>query len=126
MDNENKNVVEDGVTEDSTTSEKVNRIDFNYRGKHYCLEYSREALVRMESAGYNPSEAGERPMLELTQLWAGAFYKNHRNESSKTIERILNEIPNQDELLDSLREMVAATYETLRNGEGNLKWTASA
>ena len=114
-DTENKNEV----------VERPNRITFSYNGKNYCLEYSREAIVRMENAGFNPSEAGQRPMLELTQLWAGAFYKNHRNESSKTIERILNEIPNQDELLDSLREMFAATYETLRSGAGNVKWTAS-
>lgn len=114
-DNEKKNEV----------TERPNRITFDYGGKHYCLEYSREAIVRMENAGFNPSESGERPMLELTQLWAGAFYKNHRNESNKTVERILNEIPNQDDLLESLREMAAATYESLRNGQGNLKWTAS-
>ena len=106
----------------------VNQINFDYEGKHYCLEFSREAVKRMESAGYKPMSSGDTPLLELEQLWTGAFYKNHRNVSSRVIENLLNEIDNQDELLDALRSMIAETYNTLRsNGgnEGKLKWTAT-
>ena len=106
----------------------VNQINFDYDGKHYCLEYSREAVKRMEAAGYNPMSSGNTPLLELDQLWTGAFYKNHRNTTSRVIEKLLDEIDNQDELLEALRTMIAETYNTLRsNGEneGKVKWTAT-
>ena len=34
----------------------ANCINFDYNGKHYCLEYSREAVKRMEAAGFKPVE----------------------------------------------------------------------
>ena len=108
---------------------KVNQINFDYDGKHYCLEYSREAVKRMEAAGFKPSESGTTPLLELDMLWAGAFYKNHRNVSSRVIEKLLDQIGNQEKLLETLRIMVSETYNSLRNddedNEGNLKWTAT-
>ena len=108
---------------------KVNQINFDYDGKHYCLEYSREAVKRMEAAGFKPGESGTTPLLELDMLWAGAFYKNHRNTSSRVIEKLLEQIGNQEKLLETLRIMVSETYNSLRNddedNEGNLKWTAT-
>lgn len=108
---------------------KVNQINFDYDGKHYCLEYSREAVKRMEAAGFKPGESGTTPLLELDMLWAGAFYKNHRNTSSRVIEKLLDQIGNQEKLLETLRIMVSETYNSLRNddedNEGNLKWTAT-
>ena len=108
---------------------KVNQINFDYEGKHYCLEYNRESVKRMEAAGFKPGESGTTPLLELDMLWAGAFYKNHRNTSSRVIEKLLDMIGDQDKLLETLRIMVAETYNTLRNdnedNEGNLKWTAT-
>ena len=108
---------------------KVNQINFDYDGKHYCLEYSREAVKRMEAAGFKPGESGTTPLLELDMLWAGAFYKNHRNTSSRVIEKLLYQIGNQEKLLETLRIMVSETYNSLRNddedNEGNLKWTAT-
>ena len=108
---------------------KVNQINFDYDGKHYCLEYSREAVKRMEAAGFKPGESGTTPLLELDMLWTGAFYKNHRNTSSRVIEKLLDQIGNQEKLLETLRIMVSETYNSLRNdyedNEGNLKWTAT-
>lgn len=108
---------------------KVNQINFDYDGKHYCLEFSREAVKRMEAAGFKPGESGSTPLIELDMLWAGAFYKNHRNVSSRVIEKLLDEIGNQDKLLETLRIMVSETYNSLRSddedNEGNLKWTAT-
>ena len=108
---------------------KVNQINFDYDGKHYCLEYSREAVKRMEAAGFKPGESGTTPLLELDMLWAGAFYKNHRTTSSRVIEKLLDQIGNQEKLLETLRIMVSETYNSLRNddedNEGNLKWTAT-
>lgn len=114
-------------------AKKPSQINFDYDGKHYCLEYNREAVKRMEAAGFKPGESGSTPLIELDMLWAGAFYKNHRKVSSRVIESILDEIGNQDELLETLRIMVSETYNSLRSdhnddedNEGkNLKWTAT-
>lgn len=107
--------------------ENINRIDFDYNGKHYCLEYSRESVKRMEMAGFKPGESGTTPMIELDMLWAGAFYKNHRNTSSRIIEELLNKMKDKEKLLEALRIMVAETYNSLmdEDNEGNVEWTAT-
>lgn len=107
----------------------VNQINFDYNGKHYCLEYSRESVKRMEAAGFRPGESGSTPLMELDMLWAGAFYKNHRKESSNVIEKLLDKMKDKDKLLDALRTMVAETYNSLldseEDDEGNVDWTAT-
>ena len=107
----------------------ANRINFDYNGKHYCLEYSREAVKRMEAAGFKPGESGTTPLIELDMLWAGAFYKNHRKESSRVIEQILDKMKDKAKLLEALRNMVAETYNSLMDedegDEGNVEWTAT-
>ncbi len=109
---------------------KVNQINFDYNGKHYCLEYNREAVKRMEAAGYKPGESGSTPLIELDMLWAGAFYKNHRKTSSKIIEEILDKMKDKMGLLEALRNMMAETYNSLMDDdegdEGNVvEWTAT-
>lgn len=107
---------------------QVNQINFDYNGKHYCLEYSREAVKRMEAAGFKPGESGTTPLIELDMLWAGAFYKNHRKESSRVIEQILDKMKDKEKLLEALRTMVAETYNSLMDDEGdegNVEWTAT-
>lgn len=110
-------------------NKNVNQINFDYNGKHYCLEYSREAVKRMEAAGYKPGESGATPLIELDMLWAGAFYKNHRKESSRVIDSILDKMKDKDKLLEALRTMVAETYNSLiepdEGDEGNVEWTAT-
>ena len=110
-------------------SKSVSQINFDYNGKHYCLEYSREAVKRMEAAGFKPGESGTTPLIELDMLWAGAFYKNHRKESSRVIEQILDKMKDKAKLLEALRNMVAETYNSLMDedegDEGNVEWTAT-
>ena len=108
----------------------VNAICFEENGKKYCLEYNRESVLRMEAAGFKPGESGEKPLMELNMLWAGAFYKNHRNISSNVIEKLLESRKCKRKLLEKLREMFADTYNSVFNDEdeddeGNANWTAS-
>jgi hypothetical protein len=107
----------------------VNQINFDYNGKHYCLEYNREAVKRMEAAGFKPGESGSTPLIELDMLWAGAFYKNHRKTSSRIIEELLDKMKDKMKLLEALRTMIAETYNSLMDedegDEGNVEWTAT-
>lgn len=108
---------------------EANCITFDYKGNHYCLEYTRESVKRMEAAGFKPGESGSTPLIELDMLWAGAFYKNHRRESSNVIEKLLDKMNDKEKLLDALRNMVAETYNSLmdptEDSEGNVDWTAT-
>lgn len=108
-------------------NKNVSQINFDYNGKHYCLEYNREAVKRMEASGFKPGESGTTPLIELDMLWAGSFYKNHRNTSSRIIEELLDKMKNKDKLLEALRTMVSETYNSLvdEDNEGNLDWTAT-
>lgn len=107
----------------------VNQINFEENGKHYCLEFSRESVLRMEGAGFKPGESGASPALELNMLWAGAFYKNHRNVSSSLIEKLLESRTNKRKLLEKLRDMVSETYNSMFDDEdgdeGNANWEAT-
>lgn len=111
------------------SDKQVSQITFDYDGKHYCLEYNREAVKRMEAAGFKPGESGSTPLIELDMLWAGAFYKNHRKTSSRIIEEILDKMKDKVKLLETLRSMISETYNSLiseeESDEGNVDWTAT-
>lgn len=109
-----------------------NKIEFDYNGKHYRLEYDRKSVLRMEQAGYKPGETELSPYTELNILWAGAFAKNHltgpNRVSDRVIEEILNEVKmDKLELRDILRNMIAETYRSLmdENNEGNVELTVT-
>lgn len=108
----------------------VNQINFDYNGKHYCLEYTRETVKMMEAAGFKPSDATEKPILALEQMWAGAFLANHRKTSSTVISKLLDEMKNRTKLRETLMAMIAETYESLmpeedEEDQGNVDWTAT-
>ena len=109
-----------------------NKIEFDYNGKHYCLEYDRKSVLRMEQAGYKPGETELSPYTELQILWAGAFAKNHLSGPNRVSDRVIEEILNQVkmdkfELRDILRNMINETYRTLmsENNEGNVELTVT-
>lgn len=112
------------------SDKQVSQINFDYNGKHYCLEYNRDAVKRMEAAGFKPGESGSTPLIELDMLWAGAFWKNHRKTSSRVIEEILDKMKDKVKLLEALRNMISETYNSLisedeETDEGNVEWTAT-
>ena len=109
-----------------------NKIEFDYNGKHYCLEYDRKSVIRMEQAGYKPGETELSPYTELQILWAGAFAKNHlsgpNRVSDKLIEEILNQVKmDKFELREILRNMIGETYRSLmdENEQGNVELTVT-
>ena len=108
----------------------VNQITFDYNGKHYVLEYTRETVKMMEAAGFNPNDIADKPATRLEQLWAGAFLANHRKVSNTVIQELFKQMKNREALLEKLRDMLAETYASLlpdddEGDEGNVEWTAS-
>ncbi len=105
------------------------QINFEYNGTDYTLEFTRKSIETMERQGFVISEIGDKPMLTLPALFAGAFLANHRFVKRKEIDEIYSKITNREELLGKLAEMYNEPLETLmqepEDDEGNVKWGAS-
>ena len=110
---------------------RANQINFDYNDKHYCLEYTPDAIKQMENAGFVLSEIGEKPATRIEQLWAGAFLANHRKVSSSVIKELYGKMKNKEELLKKLTEMYNSALSYLmpdesEDDEGNVDWTANS
>ena len=130
MDNENVKMIEE--TEISENSD-VNKIDFDYNGKHYCLEYTPDSIKRMEAAGFSMNDLFDKPQTRIEQLWAGAFIAHERKVSSTIVKKLYDEMKSK-KLVGTLITMYNNTLQNLvpdlesDDGEeqmGNVKWTAS-
>ena len=107
----------------------VNQINFDYNGKHYCLEYTPETVKQMESSGFKLSDMGDMPATRIEQLWAGAFLANHRRNTSHTIiKELYKKMKDKETLLQKLTEMYNNALAYLlpdEDDEGNVEWTAT-
>lgn len=108
----------------------VNQINFDYNGKHYCLEYTRDTVKMMEGAGFTINDIDSKPATRIEQLWAGAFMANHRKVSNTIVKELYGKMKDKDALLKKLAEMYNATLDYLlpdkdEDDEGNVEWTAT-
>lgn len=105
----------------------ANQINFDYDGKHYCLEYTRDTVKQMEAGGFTINDMSEKPATRIEQLWTGAFLANHRRVSNTIIKELYGKMKDKDALLRKLAEMYNATLEYLMDeaDEGNVEWTAT-
>lgn len=108
------------------------KIEFNYDGVDYTLEYNREAIKFMEREGLDINEIQNKPLTMIDIMWKGAFWKNHRKEKNDKIEEIYDAIKNKTELNAALSEMFLETYSILigdseETGEDskNIEWKMS-
>jgi len=106
------------------------QITFNYRGKDYTLEYTRETIKQMEREGFVANDIVTKPMLTLPKLFAGAFKAHHKFDvKQKVIEEMFEVFINKEALLEKLAEMYHDPFETLMDNdnidEGNaIAWEA--
>lgn len=108
----------------------TNKINFEYNGKKYCLEYTRTTVKQMEAAGFTASDIGDKPATRLEQLWAGAFLANHKKVSQNVISELYGKMKDKEALLQKLAEMYNNTLNYLlpdpdEDDEGNVEWTAT-
>ena len=102
------------------------KIEFDYDGTHYTLEYNRNSVALMERQGFVVDEFAKKPMIMLPLAFEGLFYKNHKTVSREVIETIYDKMQNKDGLIKSIAEMLAETYTSLQSEptkkEGNIEW----
>ena len=107
------------------------QINFEYEGKEYTLEYTRESIKQMEREGFVASDIVNKPMNTLPKLFAGAFKAHHRFDTKqKKIDEIFELFKNKQALVEKLAEMYSEPMETLMDDEsidgGNaIAWEAS-
>lgn len=106
------------------------QIIFEYQGKDYCLEYTRETVRQMEREGFRSSDVIDKPMLSLPKLFAGAFKAHHKyGLKEKAVEEMFNLFTNKDALFEKLAEMYNSPMEAMLDepeDSGNaIVWDAS-
>lgn len=107
------------------------QLNFNYDGKEYTLEFTRESIKQMEREGFVASDVVNKPMNTLPKLFAGAFKAHHRFDTKqKKIDEIFELFKNKQALVEKLAEMYSEPMETLMDDEaideGNaIAWEAN-
>lgn len=117
-----------GLRRKEVMANKANQINFDYNGKHYCLEYTLNTIRQMEAAGFNIGDIGDKPAMRIEQLWHGAFLANCRKTSSAIIDELYGKMKDKEKLLQTLSEMYNTALNNLmpdEDDEGNVEWTAT-
>lgn len=102
------------------------KIEFEYEGTKYCLEYSRDAIKVMERQGFDLNKFMSQPMTSVDLAFEGAFLKNHRNIKATKVKDIYQALGNKNELANELLDMISETYNSLfedeENSGKNIEW----
>ena len=105
------------------------KLNFEYKGKEYTLEYTRESIRQMEREGFVAADIATKPMTTLPQLFAGAFKAHHKFDTKqKQIDEIFTMFKSKNALIEKLAEMYAEPIEELMDDtdEGNaIAWEAN-
>ena len=105
------------------------QLNFEFRGKEYTLEYTRESIKQMEREGFVGGDIVNKPMTTLPKLFAGAFKAHHKFDTKqKQIDEMFDLFKNKNALIEKLAEMYAEPMETLMDDvdEGNaITWEAN-
>ena len=109
---------------------QTHQISFDYSGKHYTLEYTRDSVKMMEAMGFSIEDFGDKPATRIEQLWAGSFLANHRKVSNSVVKDLYDKMKDKEALVTKLVEMYNYTLSSLmpdkdEDESGNVEWTAS-
>lgn len=103
------------------------KINLTYKDVKYTLEYNRMAVKFIESEGFELEKFSKQPMNMIELVFAGAFYKNHRNISQNLLDEIYKSCKDKEKLISVITTMITECYESLMTeptdvDEGNATW----
>lgn len=103
----------------------MKQIKFNYEGKEYTLEFTKNSVRQMERRGFDLNELASKPMTNFLELFAGAFLSKHPQTKREKIEEMYESLHGRKKLISALGEMYTETIEYLIDecDEGNENWT---
>ena len=103
------------------------KIEFDYNGEHYVLEYSKATVRQLENSGFVLDDVTSRPVNLIPRLFAGAFLCHHRRVKEETVNEIYSHMGNRQLLLETLSEMFRnPAVELLEDPEDdgkNIEWS---
>ena len=101
-------------------------IEIDYEGQHYTLEFDRASIERAERVlGLKPSEIQDMTVTGMTNLLHAAFIKNHNRVKRSTVEEIMDNLADKEELYAVLIDMYVEAFNTLTEnpkGEAKASW----
>ena len=89
------------------------KIELEYEGEKYTLEYDRAGIKMLEARGFNIDEFLNKPMTNTELVFQGAFLKNHPNIKLTTIDEIFKSCPDKAGLMNVLNTMITDSYTSL-------------
>ena len=93
--------------------ENIKPIKFEYEGREYTLEFTRDTVRTIERSGFDYHNIDARQMDSICTLFAGAFLAHHRFDKPDVIDKIYAKMPNKDALLERLAMLYALPYQEL-------------
>lgn len=108
----------------STASQKI---EFDYDGEHYTLEFSRNVIRQLEASGFVINELETKPATRIPQFFAGAFLMHHKRTTKEKINEIFSHFTRRDELIEKLVEMyygamTSLIEDTEENDPKKIEW----
>lgn len=100
------------------------RIEFEFDGKTYKLEFSKYTVKQAEEEGFSLAKLDDKPLNMLEILFRCAFYKNHKSIQYRPelAQEIYETLDNKESLLTALMELYSEPVNQLMAGEGKTKW----
>ena len=98
------------------------KINIEYNGNDYTLEFTRNAVKQMEQQGFVLDKIAEQPMTMVPMLVYGAFAKNHKGIKRSLVDEIYEHISDKigdgdNGFIHALLEMYAETVNALTDNE---------
>lgn len=89
------------------------KIEFEYEGEKFTLEYNRRAVQLLEEKGFEISQFEAKPMTNIPLLFQYSFAMHHPEITMGKIDLIYNTIEDKKGLATQLYGMVADAYNSL-------------
>lgn len=89
------------------------KIEFDYEGEHYTLEYNRKSIEMLEKNGFRLAEFESKLMTNIPLLFHGAFFMHHPTMMVAKVDEIYDNLEDKKSIAAQLYGMVAETYNTL-------------
>jgi len=104
------------------------RIEFDYEGKHWVMEYNARTVKEVQSSGFKTEDISDKSLIMLPLLFRGAFLMHHRGTKVTLLDEIMEKLGNKEELYAKLLEMYNEPVEALieePDASVKVEWTGN-
>ena len=108
------------------------KIEFDYSGKHYVLEFTADSIKKMEKAGYDFSSIDKKICTSTEDAFCGLFIAHHADTPMKLRKEIFGSLSRhseddnaeeeEDGLASVIAEMLLEAFDEIGGRSGNVDW----